>query len=172
MTSLPLDRPAQPNPPLPPIIRLPGVEDTLPHGYDLQDVAARSQTCDRLEIDLPVSVSCAFWLVTAASGVVGGWATAVLTRQAACSGTVCRIALLGDRPLLVAVLAANCVVVLLVLAAITRGLTRAGVPELALMVVAAGAGIVSMLGVVAVVALAVLIAVMGAAALVLVFDRD
>jgi hypothetical protein len=119
-----------------------------------------------------VPVTCVLWLVAAASGVVGGWATAVLTERTSCRGVVCRIALLGNRPGLVAGLAAACVVVLLVLAVITRGLTRAGGPELALMVVAAGSGVVSVLGVLAVVALTLLVALLGAVALVLLLDRD
>jgi len=172
MTSLPLDRPVQTRLHRPPIIPLPRAESTLAHGYDLQVVVVRTRSRHRLTIELRLAMSCAFWLITAASGVVGGWATAVLTHRASCSGPLCRIGLLGDRPRLVVGLAAVCVVVMLVLAAITRGLTRAGVRELALMVVAAAAGIVSMLGVVAVVALAVLIAVTGPAVLVLLFDRD
>jgi hypothetical protein len=172
MTSLPLARPVQPSLFRPPITRLPGAPATSAHSYDLHDLASRSRSWHRQAIALPVPVTCAFWLVAAASGAVGGWATAVLTHKASCRGVVCRVGLLGDRPLLVAVLAAACVVVLLVLAAITRGLTRAGGPELAAMVVAAGAGVVSVLGVVAVVVLTVLVVLMSTVALVLLLDRD
>ena len=172
MTSLPLGRPVQPSLFRPPITRLPTAEATPSRGETLRDLAGRSRSWHREAVGLPVPVTCVLWLVVAASGAVGSWVTALLTHRASCSGVVCRIAVLGDRPRLVLVLAAACVVVLLVLAAITRGLTRAGGPELALMVVAAGAGVVSVLGVVAVVVLTVLVALLGAVALVLLLDRD
>jgi hypothetical protein len=85
---------------------------------------------------------------------------------------VCTIVTLGGRPRLLVVLAAICVVALLVLALVTRGLTEAGGPELALMVAAAASGVASMLGVVAVVALTVLLVLAGVVALVLLLDRD
>jgi hypothetical protein len=172
MTSLPLGRPVQPSLFRPPITRLPGAEATPSRGATLRDLAGRSRSWHREAVDLPVPVTCALWLIAAVSGAVGGWATAVVTYRVSCSGVVCRVSLLGDRPRLVLVLAAACVVTLLVLAAITRGLTRAGGPELALMVVAAGAGAVSVLGVVAVVVLTVLVALLSAVALVLLLDRD
>lgn len=172
MTILPLDRPVQPSLFRPPITQLPGADAPPARGDALRDLVGRSRSWHREAIVLPVPVTCALWLVAAASGAVGGWATAVLTEQASCRGVVCRIGLLGDRPRLLAGLAAACVVVLLVLAAITRGLTRAGGPELALMVAAAGAGVVSVLGVVAVVVLTALVALTGAVALVLLLDRD
>jgi hypothetical protein len=171
MTSLPLDRPVQASLFRPPITRLPGAEAGLSRDPTLGTLAAGARSWHREAIPLPVPVTAALWLVAAASGAVGGWATAVLTRRTSC-GVVCRFELLGGRPGLVVGLAGACVVVLLVLAAITRGLTRAGGPELALMIVAAGSGVVAVLGVVAVVGLTMLVALMGAVALVLVFERD
>jgi hypothetical protein len=171
MTSLPLGRPVQQSLFRPPITRLPGAEAGPSCGPTLRTLAAGSRSWHREAIPLPASVTAALWLVAAAGGAVGGWATAVLTRRTSC-GVVCRFALLGGRPGLVVGLAATCVGILLVLAAITRGLTRSGGPELALMVVAAGAGTVAVVGVVAVVVLTLLVALMAAAALVLVFERD
>jgi hypothetical protein len=172
MTSLPLGRPLQPSLIRPPITRLPGAEATPLRDDALRDLAGRSRSWHRETVGLPVPVTCVLWIVAAASGVIGGWATSVLTDEVSCRGVVCRIGLLGDRPRLVVGLAATCVVVLLLLAAVTRGLTRAGGPELALMVIAAGAGIVSLLGVVAIVVLTVVVALMGAVALLLLLDRD
>ena len=172
MTSPRLARPVQPSLFRPPITRLPTPDATAPEGDAVRDLVARSRAWDRHKIALPVPLTCAFWLTAAGAGAVGGWATAVLMHRAPCNGVVCTIATLGDRPRLLAVLAAICIVALLVLAPLTRGLTEAGGPELALMVVAAASGVVSMLGVVAVVALTVLLTLAGAVALVLLLDRD
>ena len=153
--------------------RLPVPGATAPEGDAVRDLVARSRSWGRHKIALPVPLTCAFWLSAAEAGAVGGWAAAaVLTHRAACSGLVCTIVTLGDRPRLIVVLAAICVVSLLVLAPLTRGLTEAGGPELALMVAAAASGVVSVVGVVAVVALTVLLALAGAVALVLLLDRD
>ena len=152
--------------------RLPTPGATAPGGDAVRDLVARSRSWGRYKIPLPVPVTCAFWLTAAGAGAVGGWATAVLMHQAPCNGVVCTIATLGDRPRLLAVLAAICVVALLVLAPLTRGLTEAGGPELALMVVAAASGAGSLLGVAAVVVLTVTVALMAVVALVLLLDRD
>ena len=172
MTSPPLARPVQPSLFRPPITRLPTPGATAPGGDAVRHLVVRSRSRGRHKSALPVPLTCAFWLSAAGAGAVGGWATAVLTQRAACSGLVCTIVTLGDRPRLLVVLAAICVVALLGLAPLTRGLTEAGGPELALMVTAAASGVVSVLGVVAVVALTVLLALAGAVALVLLLDRD
>ena len=88
MTSLPLGRPVQPSLFRPPITRVPGAEATPSRGDSLRDLAGRSRSWHRKAVDLPVPVTCALWLIAAASGAVGGWATAVLTHRVSCSGVV------------------------------------------------------------------------------------
>lgn len=172
MTSPPLARPVQPTLLLPPIARLPRSDATAPDRDTLRDLVARSRAWDRQAEGLPRSVTCAFWITAMAAAGVGTWLAAVLTGQASCSGVVCTIATLGDHPRLLVILAAFCVVALVGLAPFTRGLTRAGGLQLALMTVAAVAGAGSLLGVAAVVVLTVTVALMAVVALVLLLDRD
>ena len=123
-------------------------------------------------MQLPIAATCTFWLTALLSGGVGAWLVAVLTGNAPCSGLVCSIATVGNHPRLLLGLAAFCAVTLLGLAFVTRGLTRAGGPELALMIVAAVAGTGSLLGVVALVVVTLAVGLAGAVALILLLDRD
>ena len=165
-------RPVQPSLFRPPIARLPRPDQTAPDRDELRDLLLRSRAWERQAEPLPRSMTCALWVTVAGAGGVGSLARHGAHWHGACSGVVCTIATLGDRPRLLLVLAAFCVTALLGLAPFTRGLTRAGGLQLALMVVAAVSGVVSLLGVAAVVVLTVLVASGGAVALVLLLDRD
>lgn len=157
---------------LPPITRASSRDRTAPDGNALLDLVVRSRAWDRQAEGLPRAVTCAFWVTAVGAACVGTWLIAVLTGRTSCSGVVCTIATLGDHPRLVVVLAAFCVAALLGLAPFTRGLTRAGGLQLALMTVAAVAGAGSLLGVAAVVVLTVTVTFMAVVALVLLLDRD
>ncbi len=172
MTSPPLDRTVQLSLLRPPITHLtvPGVPAPQPDA--LPEFVSRSRSWERHAVELPVPVTCTFWLAALLSGVVGGWLIAVLTGNAPCSGPVCTIATVGNHSRLLLGLAAFCVVTLLGLAFVTRGLTRAGGPELALMIAAGVSGAGSLLGVVALVVLTLAVALAGAVVLVLLLDRD
>jgi hypothetical protein len=172
MTNPPLAHPVDPSLELPPITQLTVSGAHPPQSGALPDFVARTHSWERHAVRLPIAVTCTFWLVVLLSGGVGAWLIAVLTDNAPCSGLVCTIATVGNHPRLLLVLATFCVTTLLGLALVTHGLTHAGGPELALMVVAAAAGAGSLLGVVAVVVLALTVVLMGAVALVLLLDRD
>ncbi len=119
---------------------------------------------------LPSSVPWALWIVLVGAGCVGGWLAAVRTGHASGGGAVYTLATLGH-PGLLLILAGICVVTLLGLAPCTRGLTRAGWPELTAMTVAGAAGAISLLGVVAVAVLVVTAAFLAVAMLVAVVER-
>jgi hypothetical protein len=157
---------------LPPITQLTVSGAHRPQSGTLPEFVARTRSWERNAVALSTPVTCAFWLVAFLSGGVGAWLIAVLTDNAPCSGLVCTIATVGNHPRLLLVLSTFCVTTLLGLSMVTHGLTRAGGPELALMVVAAAAGAGSLLGVVAVVVLTLTVVLMGAVALVLLLDRD
>jgi hypothetical protein len=172
MTSPPLARTVQPSLLLPPIDHLGVPVARIPSSGVLSEFVATTRSWDRHAVQLPLLATCAFWLTALLAGGVGGWLVAVLTDNAPCSGLVCTIATVGNHPRLLLGMAAFCVVTLLGLAVVTRGLTRAGGPELALMIVAAVSGAGSLIGVVALVVLTLVIVVAGAVALVLILDRD
>lgn len=120
--------------------------------------------------ELSVPVTCALWAVLVGAGAVGGWLVAVRAGAAPCSGPVCTLATLGH-PALLLILAAVCVGTLLGLVPFTRGLTRAGGCEIAAMIVGATAGVVSLLGVVAIAVLTVAIAFVVVVGLLAAFEQ-
>ena len=165
----------------PPIGSLPGTPSTpVDRSRDPVALGAfvrRTRPWGRHQGELSVAVTCALWALLVGAGAVGGWLVAVRTGAAPCSGPVCSLATLG-RPTLLLTLAAVCVGTLLVLVPFTRGLTKAGAPEIAAMVekehpqiAAVLAGIGSLLGVVAVAVLTVAIAFVGVAGLLAVVER-
>jgi hypothetical protein len=158
------DGPAPPSLLLAPIDHLPDLDAACPstggrtrsNRDALAGFAASARSWDQLPVPLSAPVTCALWIVLIASGGVGAWLIAVLSGAAPCGVFVCAVATLGGHPGLVLVLAGSCVVTLLGAAAVTSGLTRAGAPQLAMIAVAAVAGIVSLLGVAAVLLLVAL----------------
>jgi hypothetical protein len=134
-------------------------------------LASTTRSWVRQPQGLPTRVTVALWIVLVGAGAVAGWLVAVRAGVATCSGRVCAIATLGHPDLLL-VLAAICVVNLLTLAPFTRGLTRAGGPELVAMTAAGTAGVGSLLGLVALAALAVLAGFLTLAAVVAAFEPN
>jgi hypothetical protein len=163
-------------PTLPHYLRLPPIDrlsdpHRRPSEHDaLRAFVARSRPWGRVRVPLSLPVTCALWVVLVATGALSGWLSTLLAGRAACQGLVCSIATLGN-PGLLLVLAGSCAATLLATATVTRGLTRAGAPELAAIIVAAVAGIASLLGVVAVLALAAMALGLAVSVLVVVADR-
>ena len=149
---------------LPPIRALPAPVRT-PAPDAVRAVAQRSRSWFAYPQDLPGRVTGVLWTMLVGAAAVGVW----LVADTPSTGLLHRIATLGH-PRLVLVLAAVCVATLLGLAPFTRGLTRAGGPELVAMVVAGVAGVGSLLGVVALAVLAALAAFLIVAAIVAVFE--
>lgn len=155
---------------LSPIDELPGSSAQPTEPDALSAFVATTRPWGRVQVPLSVSVTCALWIILVATGTLSAWLTAVLTGHAACSGPVCAIATLGN-PRLVLILAGACVATLLVAATVTGCLTRAGAPELGAVIVAAIAGTISLLGIVAVLVLAAAAIAMALSVLVVIADR-
>jgi hypothetical protein len=161
-----LERPVPPSLLLRPIRARPASERTSGTATDAVDaLARRSQSWFGYPQDLPGRVTGALWTALVGAVAVGGWLVAV----APSTGLVYRIVTLGH-PRLLLVLAAVCAATLLVLAPFTRGLTRAGGPELVVMVVGAIAGAGSLIGVVALALLTMMAAFLTVAAVVAIFE--
>jgi hypothetical protein len=153
-----------------PIDRLPGPSPRPAEPDALGAFTARTKRWGRVQVPLSPPVTCALWIILLATGALSAWLIAVLAGRAPCGGLVCSIATLGN-PGLLLVLAGSCVTTLLGTAAVTRCLTRAGAPELAAVIVAAIAGTVSLLGVVAVLILTAMVIALAVSVLALIADR-
>jgi hypothetical protein len=103
-----------------------------------------------LPVRLSRGVTRAFWIVLAVNVAVLGWLLAVRAGAATCSGLVCSVVTLGDRPLLVLLLSMSCVAALAMAAPMTRGLSSTNGPQLAVIVGAAACGVTALLGLAAV----------------------
>jgi hypothetical protein len=132
---------------------------------------ATTRSWHRHPVALPTSVTSALWIILGGVVGVGIWLIGVRAWDAPEGGIVFRIATLGH-PGLLLVLAVICALTLLGLAPFTRGLTRAGGPELAAMTVAGTAGAVSLLGVVAVAVLTVAAVFLAVALFVAAVERN
>jgi hypothetical protein len=82
--------------------------------------------------------------------VLGGYLLAVRAGVAPSSGLVGTVITLGDRPLLTLVLAEVSAAAFVVSSPMTRGLSRAGGPQLALIVIGVATGVFALAGCVAV----------------------
>ena len=91
----------------------------------------------------------ALWVLFALNAAFGAWLLAVPDVESA--GLVGTVITLGGRPTLVLVLAGTCAGVIVVATPLTRGLTRAGGVQLALVAVAGLSGVLALAGVLAVV---------------------
>ena len=158
----------------PPIGSLSGTSSTLVEQSREPDALGAfvrtTQPWGRHQGELSVPVTVLLWAELVLSGAVGGWLVAVRAGAAPCRGPVCTLATLG-RPTLLLTLAAVCVGSLLVLVPFTRGLTRAGGYEIAAMIAGGTAGIVSLLGVIALAVLTVAVAFVVVAGLLAVVER-
>jgi hypothetical protein len=157
-------------PPPPPSLLLPPI-DALPgrESDSLDALLGRTRSHGRLPHELPGRVTVALWTVLLGASAVGIGLAAVRVGMVAGSGLPYRVATLGH-PGLVLFLAAAGAGTLLVLAPFTGGLRRAGGPELAAICLAGAAGVVSLVGVVLLAALAVLVGFLFVTALLAVFE--
>jgi hypothetical protein len=127
---------------LPAIDRIPGV--TV-----LGDVVAhRTRPWGGEPVPVPLAVSVVLWLVLAADVAVGGWLGAVRYAAVPCSGWPCTVATWGHPGFLLAVSAVSAVL-LVTVAAVSRGLTGVTPVELGVVLVGAAAGVVAVAGVLA-----------------------
>lgn len=165
--------PALPSLLLPPIDDLRSLSRTpeplhVPQHESLGSFTTRTRSWFRFPEELPGRVTVALWLVLVGAGTVGAWSIAGAAPD---GGLVYRIAMLGH-PGLVLTLAAVCVTVLLALAPFTRGLTRAGGPELVAMVVGGGAGVGALVGVAALALLTAVAGFLTLAIIIVAFERS
>ena len=131
---------------LPPLSTLPG----HPEPDALADfVRRRARGWGSVPVPLSPAVTAALWVLAVLNLVFGAWLWAVRAGTAACSGTLCAVATLSDHAGLTLVLAGLCGAAVLVLAPVTRGLTRAGGGQIAVAVVAGLCGVAALAGVVA-----------------------
>lgn len=137
---------------LPPIDRLPsrpGRDNEL-----ATFVKSRTRPWGGVPVDLSTGVAGGLWTLLMLNVALGTWLFAVRSGSAPCSGALCWSVTLGDHPLAALVLTSVCAGALVVAAPVTRGLRRAAGPQLALIVVGALSGCVALVGVVAVLAAA------------------
>jgi hypothetical protein len=120
---------------------------------------------------LSAAVTGALWTILALNLAFGSWLLAVRAGAAPCSGIVCTAATLVDHPGLALVLTGVCAGALAAVAPMTRGLSRANGPQLALIVVGALTGVLALAGLIAVLAVAALGLVVAFGVFVFVVDR-
>lgn len=151
--------PAFPRMALPPIDRLPGAgrSDVL-----ADFVRERTRSWGGVPVPLSGRVAGALWSILGVSLLFGAWLLAVAAGLVPCSGVACSVATLGGDPVLPLLLVGTCAGALAVSVPVTRGLSRANGPQLALLVGGALSGAVAISGV-----LAVLVVVASGAFLVL-----
>jgi hypothetical protein len=112
------------------------------------------------------------WILLGINLPVAGWLIAVRTGAAPCSGTPCAIATLGGHAGWLLILSVFCVVALAGSALVTRGLSRANAPQLALITVGAVGGVVAALGVFALLITVAVSMVIVGIVLLLIVDRS
>ncbi len=112
-------------------------------------VEKRARAWGGVPVPLSVGVTAALWVLFVLNLALTGWLLVVGVGAAACSGFVCTVATLGGHALLTIILTGACAGALAVTAALTRGLTEASGPQLAVVVAAGLCGVVALAGVVA-----------------------
>jgi hypothetical protein len=150
--------------------------DRLPAGHVQRNALrefVRTGTRPWGGVPAPLSgaVTSALWTILALNIAFGSWLLAVRAGAAPCSGIACTAATLGDHPGLALVLTGVCAGALVAAAPMTRGLSRANGPQLALIVLGALTGVLALAGLVAVLAVAALCLVVAFGVFVFVIDR-
>jgi hypothetical protein len=154
---------------LPPIDRLPS--DGAPRNVLRTFLEKRVRPWGAEAIDLPVAVTAALWVLLALDLALEGWLLAVLGGVLPCTGLVCTVATLSDHRLLTLALAGSCAGALVVVMPLTRGFSRAGGPQLAVVVFAGVCGVIALAGIVAVLVGATLCLAVALGVLFVVLDR-
>jgi len=110
-------------------------------------VHERARSWGGVPVALSPWVTAALWAEAALVTVFTGFLLAVRTGVTPCSGIACSVATLDDRPVVALVLGLTCIAAMAVAMPVTRGLSQADGPRLALVVVAAVTGLVALAGV-------------------------
>jgi hypothetical protein len=161
MDSLPPGKPASLI--LPPIEAVPGVA--------LEDfVTRRVRRWGGVPVEVPPSVTVAFFVVLVTSLGMTGWSGAVLAGSAPCTGLPCDVVAWGG-PALHLVLAAAAALALAIVAVLSRGFTALGPAGLAAALAAAVCGVVAVSGVAALLIVGALVLIAGIGLFVTVVDR-
>lgn len=134
-------------------------------------VRNRGRAWANVPVPLSAAVTTGLWMLFLLDLVFGAWLLAVRVGAASCSGPLCTVATLGDHPLLTLVLAEVCAAALVVSLPITKGLSRAGGPQLAVIALGALSGTAALAGVSALLLAAGLCLVVALAVLLLIVDR-
>lgn len=100
---------------------------------------------ERARLNSELTAGC--WGLVLMNLIVAGWSFAVLTAALPCSGVLCSLTTLGDRPLLQLALTVSCAAAMLAVAAMTDGLTRAHPAERVVLAVIGVVGVGAVLGV-------------------------
>jgi hypothetical protein len=130
-------------------------------GTAIADYLATSRRWDRQRVRLSSRVTAALWLWLLIIVGVIAWLISVARAPTSCTSGLCRLATLGGHPTVTLILAGTSVGLLIAMALVTRGLTRAGSVELTIILVAAVTGFVACMGAVLmalIIALAILLA--------------
>lgn len=133
------------------------VASTRPHG--------------RVQVELTPEVSAGFCVAGVVELGVAGWAATVLLEGWSCSRFLCALSTLGGRPVPLLALMVGCMLVTVVLAALTAGFTRAGGGQLAVLTLTSVVGVGAALGALLALALVVVATAAGAIALLALFER-
>lgn len=125
---------------LPPITR-------IPRGYGelSRFVAVGTRPWGGEAVDVPIVVTVWLWVLFAANTGFGTWLTAVVFADAPCSGLPCTVAT-WDRPALVLILSAACVVAVAAVSTFSRGLTNAAPVPLAILLTGGACGLIAVAG--------------------------
>jgi hypothetical protein len=103
-----------------------------------------------VRVALSPRVVVALWILFGINFALAGWLLAVRSGVAPCNGPLCGVATLGDHPVLTLTLSELSAAALVVAMPMTRGLTLAGGPQLALIAAGAALGATAAAGVVAI----------------------
>lgn len=147
-----------------PSLKLPPLDVPQVRANVLDDLARRTRRHTSVPVELPIGTTVLLWLILLGDASLLTWLVAVRSGSAPCAGFPCAVATFGDNPVVLLPVTAACVLAMVGVAPVSRGLSRANAPQLALLVVAGTIGAGVLLGVVA---LAVMV-VIGAAFLFLV----
>jgi|SRR4051794_24049988 hypothetical protein len=155
---------------LPPIATLPS---SISGDWDALSAFLRHRPRGWGSVPAPLTpaVTVSLWILCGLNLAFGGWLAAVQFGAAACSGTLCAVATLGDHPQFVLILTGLCVLANLTLIPSTRWLSRASGPQIAVVVISLLCGVTALAGVVALMLICALCLAMAFGLFVAVVDR-
>lgn len=129
----------------PPIDRLQEPGPNVLAGF----VERRARRWGGAPVPLASAVTAAVWVLLLSALALGGGMLAVRSGVTPCGGPLCSIVTLADHPVFTLVLSGTSAAALLAASAVTRGLTAANGPQLAVVVLGALGAVVALAGVLA-----------------------